>query len=191
MKIVTVVGVGALGSHVAQFMRNVARLRLVDFDRLEFKNTLSQFHGKPGIGKTKLVALDQVMNLLWGIRPLSKSVKLSDLNADTLLNESDLVIDCTDNAEARLCIQAWARRTDTPCLHGALAADGALGIVIWDKHFIPDKGVEGAVTCEGGEHLPFIAMVSGYIARVAQIFLVSGKQLGFQVLPLGASVRIS
>ena len=45
MKTVVIVGVGALGSHVALLGRNWGvQLKLVDFDRIEQKNTQAQFH---------------------------------------------------------------------------------------------------------------------------------------------------
>ena len=49
VKAVIVVGVGALGSHVVQLLRNAdATIRVIDFDKVEQKNVASQFHGKPG-----------------------------------------------------------------------------------------------------------------------------------------------
>lgn len=187
MKTVTIVGVGALGSHVAQLLRNEAQLRFIDFDRVEAKNTLSQFHGKPGQGKLKVDALKSVMQFLWGMKPDINSNKLIAANVDKLLLKSDLVIDCLDNAEARRVVQNAVRFPHAvPCLHGALAADGAFGRVIWDHMFVIDDGPAGAPTCEDGEHLPFIAIVSAYIARAAQIFLKTGKQVGFSISPTGA-----
>jgi len=72
-------------------------------------------------------------------------------------------------------------------VHGALAADGTFGQVIWDEQFvIDDESGAGAATCENGEHLPFIAMTSAYLAQAIQLFLKSGKKIGFQVHPTGA-----
>lgn len=192
MKKVTIVGVGALGSHVAQFLRNEAELRVIDFDRVEAKNVLSQFHGKPGGGKLKVEALKGAMQFLWGTKLDTRSARLEANNVFTLLTESDLVIDCLDNGAARRVVQAFARGnvphlpkyTDrTPLLHGALAADGAFGRVIWDEHFVVDDESAGAPTCEDGEHLPFIVTVSSLIARSAQVFLKTGKKLGWSIAP--------
>ncbi len=185
MKRVTIVGVGALGSHVAQFLRNEAELRVIDFDRVEAKNILSQFHGKPGGGKLKVEALKGAMQFLWGTKIHAIPTKLELNNAFVLMRDSDLIIDCLDNGEARRVVQRFARENDAKpaALHGALAADGAFGRVIWDEHFVIDDESVGAPTCEDGEHLPFIVMVSSLIAQSAKVFLKTGKKLGWSIAP--------
>lgn len=188
-KRVTVVGVGALGSHVVQLLRNEATLHIVDFDRVEAKNTLSQMHVKAGIGKLKTAGLQGTMQLLWGVKVSMNTNKLTADNADALLGNSDLVLDCLDNAEGRHVIQQYVRAHGVPCLHGALsAAGGNFGRVVWDEKFVIDSGVAGAPTCEDGEHLPFIAIVSAYLARAAQRFLREDVCYGFAIAPGGATM---
>ncbi len=190
-KLVTIVGVGALGSHLVQFLRTVPdiTIRVIDFDRIETKNTLAQFHARSHVGKLKAPSLQQTMFFLWGTRIEVSSSKLVSDNVRELLGKADLVIDCLDNGEARRLVQGFVRKGSIPCLHGALAADGGFGRVVWDESFIiDDEGVGGAATCEAGEHLPFIAIVSAYLARAAQMFLVNGKKVGFQVSP-GGSIK--
>jgi molybdopterin/thiamine biosynthesis adenylyltransferase len=161
---------------------------VVDFDRVEQKNTLSQFHGRSTVGKGKVQALSQTMNFLWGVRIEANPHKIVADNADQILSGGDLIVDCLDNGEARRLVQDFAQRTKTPCLHGALAADGGFGQVIWDDYFkVDDEPGEGAATCENGEHLPFIVIVSAYMARAVQIFLDSGRKVGFHVRPEGSS----
>lgn len=182
VKKVTVVGAGALGSHVAMLLRNEAALKAVDFDRVEQKNVLSQFHGKPSVGKLKVAGLQQTMQLLWGQRIDTVPHRLTGDNAEQVLSGADLLVDCLDNGASRRLVQAYARRHSTPCLHGALAPGGSFGRVIWDEDFaVDDEPGEGAATCEGGEHLPFIALLSGYVALAAQRFLQKGIRRGFSV----------
>src|SRR3990172_5069913 len=127
-KMITVVGVGALGSHVVQILRNEAELRVVDFDRVEARNLLSQFHGKPGGGKLKVEALKSLMQFVWGIKLVTFSHRLEASNLKELIHgDSDLVIDAVDNGATRRLIQKHVRDHGLPCLHGALAADGSLG----------------------------------------------------------------
>lgn len=186
MKTAVIVGVGALGSHVAQFLRNEAALRIVDFDRVESKNILAQFHGKPSVGKGKVQSLQQSMNFLFGLKVEGIPHKLVADNAKEILGKADLVIDCLDNGASRTVVQQYVRGAGIPCLHGALAADGAYGRVVWDESFVIDfEPGTGAPTCEGGEHLPFIAVVSAYIARAAQEFLRNDRRIGFEVSPAG------
>lgn len=191
-KTVVIVGVGALGSHLVQFLRNEdAKIRVIDFDRVEQKNVQSQFHAKTNTGKKKVEALAQTMKFLYGRDILKVSNKLTKDNVDQLLNDADLIVDCLDNGEARRLVQGFARARGRACVHGALAADGAFGRVVWDENFaIDDEDVEGAETCAGGEFLPFIAIVSAYLARAVQRFLREGKQTGFSISNSGAVVRI-
>lgn len=185
-KKVVIVGIGALGSHVAQFLRNIAELRLVDYDKVEFKNVLSQFHSKPSVGKAKTASLQQTMNFLFGKKVEVIGHKLIQDNAQQLLGGVDLIIDCLDNAEARRIIQNFARKSKVPCLHGGLAADGAFGIAIWDENYQIQDGSEGVATCENGDQLPFIALVSSFISRSAQEFLINNKKFGYMISPQNA-----
>lgn len=188
MKNVTIVGVGALGSHLSLLLRNEAvRLKVIDFDRVESKNTPSQFHPKTTNGKLKVDSLKQTLNFLFGTKIETNSNKLVAENVNALLKDSDLIVDCLDNLASRKLVQEYVRKNSIPCLHGALAPNGEFGRVCWDPQFvIDDETGMGGVTCENGEFLPFIVLVSSYLARSVQIFLKEGKQVGFQVQPFGA-----
>lgn len=188
MKTITIVGVGALGSHVALLLRNEANLLVIDYDRIEQKNTSSQFHSKTNVGKLKASALQQTLGFLFGVKIRATTNKLTKDNDQQLLAGADLIIDCLDNGEARRLVQAYARNTETPCLHGALAADGGFGRVVWDEKFEIDDAAAGGATCEDGQHLPFIAVTSSYIAYTAQQFLLSGKKASLNVFPGGVTV---
>jgi len=187
MKTITIIGVGALGSHLIQALRNEdATLKVVDFDRVEMKNVASQFHFKNGVGKKKTDALKQAMQFCYGRKIETVGNKLTADNVEQLLGGADLLIDCLDNGEARRLVQGFARAQGVPCLHGALAANGAFGRVLWTSEFkIDDESGAGAATCEDGEHLPFIQIVASYIAYSAQAFLRHGRKIGYSISPAG------
>jgi predicted ThiF/HesA family dinucleotide-utilizing enzyme len=187
VKNVIVVGAGALGSHVALFIRNLAQIKIIDFDHIEQKNVLSQFHSKGNVGKSKVESLKQTMNFLFGIKLNTIGNKLVDNNSKQLLNGTDLIIDCLDNAEARRIVQKYARKEKVPCLHGGLAADGAFGISVWDENYEVPDSQPGLPTCENGDQLPFIALVFAYIAKSAQEFLVDNKKYGYMISPQNAT----
>lgn len=183
--LVTIVGVGALGSHVVQFLRNEdIEISVIDFDRVEMKNVASQFHPAGQVGKKKTMALLKTMQFLYK-RPIgSVPHRLTADNADKLLGGEDLVIDCLDNAKSRRIVQEYGEQAGIPVLHGALDAAGSFGRVIWSEQFTADaEGSEGQATCEDGEFLPFIALTAAYIARSAQIYLREGKKVGFSISP--------
>jgi molybdopterin/thiamine biosynthesis adenylyltransferase len=190
MKIV-VVGVGALGSHLVPLLRNVsANIVAVDFDRIERKNVLSQFHPQNAVGKSKAVSLQQLMQFLFGSKIGAVPHRLTSLNASEILGGAELAVDCLDNGESRRVVQSFARERKIPCLHGALAGGGQFGRVAWDEQFsIDDESGAGAPTCENGEFLPFIAVVAANMAYAVQQFSLTGKKIGFQVTPAG-SIRV-
>lgn len=189
MKSIVIVGVGALGSEVVQFLRNVeATIKVIDDDRVESKNIQSQFYGKPGLGKPKVLALAGAMDLLFGVKLQTNSNRLVENNAQQLLGGAALIVDCLDNAASRRVIQTFARANKIPCLHGAVDANGSFGRVIWDESFqIDEEDGAGAATCENGEHLPFLGIVSAHIAHAAKEFLAKGTRLAFHVSPGGTS----
>lgn len=195
---IVVVGIGALGSNFVQLARNLpdVQLTLIDHDRVEAKNTMSQFHGKPGVGKLKVEALKGTLQFLWGMRASVYPQKLDAANAEELLGRADLIVDALDNAEGRRVIQRWARERNAhgqasptrfvpvEVLHGALApAAEGFGQVVWDERFTPEDGAAGGAqaTCEAGEALPFIGVVASYMALSAQAWLERQQKLNWQI----------
>lgn len=191
-KRVVVVGVGALGSHFVLLARNWDNpLRIVDFDRIEQKNTQSQFHSRMGLRKNKAQALQQALQGLFGTKVEAVPHRLTADNAGKLLGDAALVVDCTDNAEARRLIRDQVRKDRTPCLHGALSGDGGFARIVWDEHFVADEeGQEGEATCEDGAQLPFFVLAASQLAVEAQRFLETGDRRCFQVTASGA-VRLA
>ena len=187
---IVIVGVGALGSHLLFFVRNLkASFTIVDMDVVETKNTMSQVHTKMGVGKNKAMAMQQTLNGLFGVRVNAVPHRLTKDNAKQLLGGADLVVDCLDNAASRQVIQDFVRANNIPCLHGALDPDGSFGRVCWDPDFVIDhEGAVGAATCEDGRHLPFIARVSSYLADAVQKFVEQKRRVAYQVHPGGVTL---
>ena len=191
-KHIVIVGAGALGSHLLLFLRNLEdSICMVDFDRVEARNLTAQFHTKMGAGRNKAQAIQQALVGLYGKRIDVVPHRLTDDNADVLLGDADLVVDCTDNIAAREVIQTFVRAHDIPCLHGALSADGGFGRVVWDAVFVPDaEGAPGAPTCEDARALPFYGMMGAFMAGAVRRFLDDGDQTSYQLVPAGI-VRLS
>lgn len=189
MSHIVIVGLGALGSHVAQALRNLkGGLKLIDFDKVEQKNTLAQFHSNMSLRRNKAQALAQAMQGLWGIKVEAIPHKLTDDNAKALLGGAGLVIDCTDNIAARDCMMRFCKAAGIPLLHGAMAADGSFARVIWTEWFVPDAESGAGATCEDGENLPFHLLVGGVAAQAAKTFLAKGRKVNYQVTPGGVLV---
>ena len=181
---VSIIGLGALGSHLLLAARNWdVNFDLIDFDRVESKNVLSQFHTKMGKGKNKATALHTAMRSLFGTATEPIPVEVRWDNTGAVLTDSQLVIDCTDNIKARRVLQGFCKEYDVPLLHGALSRDGSFARVVWTEDFVADKESGDGATCEDGEHVAFHIQAGAMIAPVAKRFLNTGKKTSYQLTP--------
>jgi len=171
-------GVGALCSQAVVLCRGLgAELRLVDFDRVESKNLLSQAFVKPSLGKNKAEALKLQLLNFWSVKAEALPVRVVADNVAQVCAGADLVVDCFDNRAGREVLSAHARASGLALVHGALSADGRFGLVRWDERFVADaEDAAGQATCEGGEHLPFIGLLAGALARAIQDFVKDSKR---------------
>ena len=126
-KKIVIIGVGALGSHLALFGRNLGDLKVVDFDRIESKNVMSQFHTAMGKGQNKAQALQKAFQGLFGIKVEANTNKVAKDNAGAVLGVPDLIVDCTDNAEARRVIQGYAKEKDSSIIFREKTEDTDVG----------------------------------------------------------------
>src|SRR5262245_39298925 len=171
-------GVGALGSTAAVLCRSLgAELRLVDFDRVESKNLAAQAFVKQSLGKNKAEALKLQLWNFWALKAEALAVRVVAENVAEVCAGADLIVDCFDNRAGREVLSAHARAAGLPLVHAALSADGRFGLVRWDERFVADaEDQAGQATCEGGEHLPFIGLLAGALARVIQEFVVDQRR---------------
>lgn len=181
-KTAVIVGVGALGSHLAIMLRNHVNVRLVDYDRVETKNVMSQSHSLSSVGKNKALALQQTIKFLYGVVVEAMPHKLAASNVKEILSRSDIVVDCVDDGDTRRLIQDFCRTNSKPCVHGGLAAGGQFGQVAWTEQFQADDRAAGAATCEDGEHLPFISKVSAQLAIAVHDFVRKGEKRSYLVM---------
>jgi len=183
-------GVGALGSNAVVACRNLdATLVLVDFDRVESKNCLAQAFVKQSVGKNKAESLKLQLANFWGVKAEAFGVRVTEENVATLCGTADLVVDAFDNAKSRRLLSAWARSAEKPLVHAAVSADGTFGLVRWEERFAADEeGAPGQATCEGGEHLPLIALVSATLARTVQAFVQNGTKSDSMITLSGVMV---
>jgi adenylyltransferase/sulfurtransferase len=129
---VVIVGCGALGTVEAEILARagVGRLRLIDRDFVEASNLQRQFlysEADAADALPKAVAaakrLAQVNSEIT-VEPLVAD--LTPASAEELLEEADLIIDGTDNFEARFLINDYAVREDIPWIYAA--AVGSYGL---------------------------------------------------------------
>jgi hypothetical protein len=171
-------GVGALGSTTVMLCRSLGvDLALVDGDRVESKNLPAQAFVKASVGKNKAEALKLQLGTFHGVKAEAFPVRMVAANVEALCSNAGLLVDCFDNAASRELLQGWARQRGVPLVHAALSGDGTFGLVRWTERFVADSEDQpGQATCEGGDHLPLIGVLSGTLARIVQDFVRTGTK---------------
>jgi predicted ThiF/HesA family dinucleotide-utilizing enzyme len=169
-------GCGALGSHVALHLANLARgydFTLWDDDRVEQQNILTSAYWTHHIGALKVNALADMMYRKAHARAIPRAITLtSKPNVD--LQTTDLAIDSFDNSDAR----ALTTNLGVPTLHIGVSAQRT-GQITWNEHYrVPEsdfeRGQNPICTNQLGQKiLWFTAWVA---ANIAEDFLITGNQ---------------
>jgi molybdopterin-synthase adenylyltransferase len=142
---VTLCGVGAVGSNLGDNLarQGLARLRVIDHDRVEEHNVSTQLYGESEVGAWKVEALRNHLFRAVGVEVEAVRKELTGENAKHLLRETDLVIDAFDNSRSRQTLQDHCRTAQVPCLHIGLHADYCE--VMWDEHYRVPREAAGDV----------------------------------------------
>lgn len=116
---VCVIGIGGVGSWVAEALaRNaIGTITLIDLDNIAESNVNRQLHAVNGaFGKAKVTAMRERIH---SINPLATVHEIEDFvtleNAGEMLNRNyDGIIDCIDDARAKMAIAAFCKANSVP-----------------------------------------------------------------------------
>lgn len=132
---VCIIGAGGLGSSLGYFLSaaGVGKICLIDNDTVELSNLNRQIaHNIKSIGKDKVISAKNTFESLnsdVSIIPVKK--RLDKDNIITLLNNYDIICDCSDNFETRFLINDTCVRLDKPLITGAVSQfEGQLMVII-------------------------------------------------------------
>ncbi|MFC3092909.1 HesA/MoeB/ThiF family protein [Alteromonas sediminis] len=109
-----VVGVGGLGCPVSQYLvaSGVGSLILIDHDKIELSNLQRQFlFNESDIGKYKVdVAAERLRQQNPNVHLDTRVADVLNVDIASLVNQVDIVLDCTDNIQTRyfinqVCVQ--------------------------------------------------------------------------------------
>lgn len=138
---VLLVGCGALGGVLAQWLvrAGVGHIALVDRDIVEETNLPRQVlfsaeHAR--MGSPKAHAAAEVLAMAGG--PTRIEAHAAHLDGDLLLRlgaQADLILDGTDNMQARYLINDYAVKHDTPWIYGGVVSSGGLILPV-----LPSRG---------------------------------------------------
>jgi len=128
---VAVVGAGGLGSPALLYLAaaGIGTLILIDDDAVELSNLQRQILYKVNhLGQQKVSAAGKVLTSLNNqINIVTHSQKLTNANSDALLNNADIVLDCSDNFATRYTVNCFCINSKTPLISAAaLATQGQL-----------------------------------------------------------------
>ncbi len=184
---VAVVGCGALGSVSAMALARagVGALRIVDRDVPEISNLPRQVL----FGETDVVAgLPKAVAAAAALSGVNSACRIEpvvvDLTADTVartLGGVDLIVDGTDNFEARFLVNEFACREGLPWVHGgAIGAEGRVlavlpGVTACLRCLVPEPPAPGALpTCDTAGVLGPAALVVGAVQAAEAIKILAG-----------------
>ncbi|XP_072221765.1 adenylyltransferase and sulfurtransferase MOCS3 [Leuresthes tenuis] len=130
---VLVVGCGGLGCPLAQYLAaaGIGRLGLLDYDEVELSNLHRQvLHGEENQGQAKaLSAARAVRRLNSTVECIPYHLQLSPENALELIQQYDIVADCSDNVPTRYLVNDACVLTGKPLVSAsALRMEGQLTV---------------------------------------------------------------
>ena len=194
---VAVVGAGALGSPVIQYLAaaGVGTIKVIDFDEVKLENLQSQvIHTSRDLNRPKVAsAKDKVRNINRNINFEAANIKLEAENIVTEIDGYDIVIDCTDNFKARYLINDACVLCKIPLVFGAIYQfEGQVGIFNLDggpcfRCQFPAPPEPGLVpTCaEGGAISPLPGIIGSIQANEALKLIIGiGEHLDGKLLTI-------
>ncbi|HHB92324.1 MAG TPA: HesA/MoeB/ThiF family protein [Thioploca sp.] len=185
-KTVLILGLGGLGSPVAMYLAaaGVGHLVLVDFDQVDLSNLQRQIiHSKVGEYKVNS-ARNTVQKINPNIKVTIYNKHVDEIFLQTIINNIDVVVDCSDNFTTRFVINSICVRNNIPLVSGAALRWSGQVAVFLPKNSpcyrcLYDDAEEQVETCsEAGILAPLVGIVGSIQAiEVIKILLNMGKTL--------------
>jgi adenylyltransferase/sulfurtransferase len=121
---VLIVGVGGLGSPISLYLTGcgVGRIGIVDGDTVDESNLHRQVvYSEREIGQSKtFTAAEHLRSLNSNVQIDTYDTRLTEANAEEIIGRYDVIVDGTDNADARYLIDATCAKLAKPYVYGAV-----------------------------------------------------------------------
>lgn len=121
---VAVIGLGGLGAPAATYLAGagIGTLVLVDADTVSLSNLQRQvLYSEKEIGMSKAECAARRLNALNStVATVPFARRLTEQNGEDILHGCDVVVDCTDNYEARYTIDSLCRKLGIPWVYGSI-----------------------------------------------------------------------
>jgi adenylyltransferase/sulfurtransferase len=192
---VLIVGLGGLGSPVAMYLASagIGGLVLVDDDKVELSNLQRQIiHDNNSLGDYKVIsAKNRIHQLNDGVSVQAIAKRLDEVELDALVNDVDVVVDCSDNFTTRFMINKSCVNHGKVLVSGAaIRMEGQLMTIdprVEDapcyQCLYPDVGNEELTCSESGVLAPLVGVVGSMQAlEVLKVITGVGDTLVGRVL---------
>ncbi|MFC1496592.1 ThiF family adenylyltransferase [Candidatus Margulisiibacteriota bacterium] len=131
---VFIAGAGGLGSPVAIYLAvaGIGKIRICDFDSPDMTNLNRQIlHDPSRIGTNKAISGKQTLEKINSdIEVIALTEKIEENNAEELVGEADIILDCMDNFPTRYILNKVAIKKKIPLVHGSCwGIDGRLTFI--------------------------------------------------------------
>ena len=183
---VLIIGAGGLGSAAALFLGSsgVGHITICDDDRVDLTNLQRQIiHNTDSIGERKVDSAKKTLNLINPeVTVDTIENRVSGHRLDELVDQSSVVLDCSDNFETRHNVNKACVKSKTPLVSGAsIKFDGQL--VVFDSRqpnspcyqclFPEEKNLEETRCAVMGVFSPLVGII-GTAQAAETLKLISG-----------------
>jgi molybdopterin/thiamine biosynthesis adenylyltransferase len=180
---IAVVGLGGLGCPVSQALviLGIGKIILIDGDDVELSNLHRQpLHGADDIGKRKVISAKESLEKINSVTAI-KIVEdyLDEQNGLDIIRNCDIVIDATDNIDARQLIDRFSKETNVPMIYGGLYRwEGQVAVLNVDgspgyRELFPNPP-SGGDTCADAGVLGMLPNIIGNIQALEAVKLIVG-----------------
>src|SRR5438105_7959669 len=183
---ILLIGAGGLGSPLGLYLAaaGIGRIGLVDFDVVDFSNLQRQvLHGTPDVGRLKLhSARDRLKAINPEVRLDLYETRLTSVNALSIFEPYDIIIDGTDNFPTRYLVNDACVLLGKPNVYGSIFRSDGQASVFFPPHgpcyrcLYPEPPPPGEVpSCAEGGVLGILPGLVGCIQATEAIKLIIGK----------------
>lgn len=175
MRKIAIIGVGALGSMIAdQLSARETELYFFDDDTVSKDNIRLSAYSINNVGEFKAKALQNILAQKYGDIHQGFNITIEGIHDVTNQIMPDLIVDCLDNVATRKIFHLTGIET----VHVGLSIEKH-GEVIWDEVMVfpenaPKRGEEVICTREVGR--PIIRMTSTIATRIIEEFFLNGTK---------------
>lgn len=180
---VCVIGMGALGSSIAEMLirSGAGKLKIVDADIVELSNLQRQaLYDEDDVGKLKVKAASEKMHKISKNADITECpVMINYENAENLLSGQKLIFDGTDRFSSRELINLFSWKLGIPWIHAAVTAQQGQIMTFYPgktacfRCFLPEMPSEGSLPGTGQMGIP----VSTVRITASAVFVAGMKLL--------------